>query len=574
MAPFSTHSSYLAALEDIRSGCIAGPYPAFFRKFFSSDEIPESPRASVDATESGPRFEENSPPPPPKSLGEKSGWLVTLLKAQQPEDNWIWMPYKITEATLWMSSGVHIMVPQQRGECDAQTVGAICHVADSLETYQAGLVHLYCMANHVFRTEEMRFFLHGILLCQSSVEFWVFDRSGMYSSPALSLVDDCDQIASNIASLRRMTSGELGAEKVFDAVQGTDVLAFRTPNATLQLLKRPVVARDSLFSDGLLCYFARKANENQWTHIVKFKWRDIHKSKEEDIFHTIEDKSFPGVVRLVYDTKIVDTAQLRAGVRNEPYRRLLDDGQELDTGSALERYSERTGDPFRNRTCMCLVFSPICQPLSTFRDKVELLRVLRDVAQTHRALLQDANVLHRDISIGNILIDETTRKGILIDFDVAMDLTKETPTGNSISGTQEFRAAGLMNYDPHTYRHDLEALFYVLLQVIAEASNNGTLERNSRFHRWSVDDWDKARDARIEDMESVNFELLLDEWAEEFGDCKALARHLRCLLFGDGTDLFFGTDMSIQGTNALYDGFIDAFEDAITTVSAADGGCD
>lgn len=167
------------------------------------------------------------------------------------------------------------------------------------------------------------------------------------------------------------------------------------------------------------------------------------KGKEEEIFRVVQEKNISGTVELLHHAKLVDAAQLRAGLRHQPYRDLLPDGSDLGTGQGIQRYSERTNSPFRNRILMCLIFSPIGQPLSTFRDKAELLSVLRDAVQTHRALLQQGNILHRDISDENILIPETTRSGMLIDFDVAMDLSKDAPTGNSITGTDGSMAAGL-----------------------------------------------------------------------------------------------------------------------------------
>lgn len=285
------------------------------------------------------------------------------------------------------------------------------------------------------------------------------------------------------------------------------------------------------------------------------KWRNSFKSKEEEIFKVVRDKGITNVASLVHHDSIRSTAELRAGLRHQACRNLLESGQESHRGRGFEKYSVQSDFSFCNRTCMCFVFTPIGLPLSTFRGPAELLVVLRDAIQAHRDLLQKANILHRDVSNGNILIDETTRRGMLIDFDVAMDLSQRTPTGKSIAGTLQYMAAGLMKKDPHTYRHDLESFFYVLLNVATW--NEGRLPPGSRLMRWAADDdWEKAAETRVEDMSRQNFALLLAEWDQDFKVCKELAWALWRLLFKDGDELFWGTDTSKEATDALYDGFL------------------
>lgn len=273
------------------------------------------------------------------------------------------------------------------------------------------------------------------------------------------------------------------------------------------------------------------------------------------------------VLSLVYHARLGSTAELRDGLHHQAYRNLLEKGTESRQGRGFERYSEPSGFPFRDRTCMCFVVTPIGLPLFTFRNTSELLVVLRDAIQAHRDLLQNANILHRDISGANILINEGTRRGMLIDFDVAIDLSQRTPTARNIAGTLDYSAAGLLKENPHTYRHDLESSFYVFIQALTR--KEGRLPANSRFRRWTTGDWEQATEARVEDMSRENFPLLLDEWDGQFESCKTLAWTLRHLLFGDEDELFWGTDTSKNATDALYDGFLEAFDQAILGYESA-----
>jgi hypothetical protein len=84
-------------------------------------------------------------------------------------------------------------------------------------------------------------------------------------------------------------------------------------------------------------------------------------------------------------------------------------------------------------------------------------------------------ILHRDVSV-NIVItthpasptttsDGTSTIGVLIDFDLAIDTTRENTSGvTHRAGTFDFMARDVLDGSAqHTPLHDLESFFYVLL---------------------------------------------------------------------------------------------------------------
>jgi serine/threonine protein kinase len=79
----------------------------------------------------------------------------------------------------------------------------------------------------------------------------------------------------------------------------------------------------------------------------------------------------------------------------------------------------------------------------------------------HNTLL----TLHRDISYNNILLHPSGFSGFLIDFDLAIYISRQTNSGSSHrTGTYDFMAIDiLLGRSPHTALHDLESFFYVLL---------------------------------------------------------------------------------------------------------------
>ncbi|KAH8744111.1 hypothetical protein F5882DRAFT_387726 [Hyaloscypha sp. PMI_1271] len=65
-------------------------------------------------------------------------------------------------------------------------------------------------------------------------------------------------------------------------------------------------------------------------------------------------------------------------------------------------------------------------PLHAYKSVGELIEALRDAIKGHKSLLEDRNILHRDISENSIIITEAAiggdPKGMLIDLDLAQEL--------------------------------------------------------------------------------------------------------------------------------------------------------
>ena len=94
----------------------------------------------------------------------------------------------------------------------------------------------------------------------------------------------------------------------------------------------------------------------------------------------------------------------------------------------------------------------------------------------HQNLLQK-NILHRDISIGNVLITEDEQEGFLIDLDHAIRVDRECASGaNGRTGTKVFMSIGLLEEvdgegrQPHSFMDDLESMFWLLFWICVHYS--------------------------------------------------------------------------------------------------------
>lgn len=87
----------------------------------------------------------------------------------------------------------------------------------------------------------------------------------------------------------------------------------------------------------------------------------------------------------------------------------------------------------------------------------------------HQALRQKAGILHRDISVNNVLVNEevnSTWPGFLIDLDLAIREKRLKASGAlDKTGTKVFMAIGALTGETHSFMHDLESFFWVLFWI-------------------------------------------------------------------------------------------------------------
>ncbi|KAK4169908.1 hypothetical protein QBC43DRAFT_374958 [Cladorrhinum sp. PSN259] len=427
--------------------------------------------------------------------------------------------------------------------------------------YRNGLLRLCRSAHEVFFSQPTRLFVHGFYIRGSLIEFWVFDRSGLYCSDVFNIQEDFVRFLTVIDQYWRMTDQDLGENSIIGTdkegsyVTLNDGATFSLPK--LYLENQPIASREGIVGNATTCYRARLPDSDQWTYVVKFKWRWARERPEDELLRLAKEKNVWGAVSLDYYKELDSTANLRRSLRWRTHKKFTKTPSPEINDSADEQrhrladYTEDTDNFFQNRILACIVTSPVGRPLHTFRSLTELLEAFRDAIKCHRSLFKDADILHQDISPGNTIILDGQEggkpKGMLIDLDSAIvlaDSEEEEGTTESgrIIGTKPFMAIGVLNGEHHTCRHDLESFHYVFLWTIVTNDAEDPPE-TSKLRQWSNGGWG---------------ELAVLSFPEP------LAERLRQVLFPlrDGA-LWTGTDGSPEAVDKLYDEMIRAFEEAI-----------
>ena len=170
--------------------------------------------------------------------------------------------------------------------------------------------------------------------------------------------------------------------------------------------------------------------------------------------------------------------------------------------------------------------------------------------------------------------DTSGLKGFLIDLDYAQqhhgNSNFDNKQVNCITGTAPFMALELLlkNNRCHTWRHDLESFFYVLIWLCTDNPNK---ELGSWVHALLEPPHAKAKLVDIQ----WSFEDVLEKFYLQFEPLKDLVRELGKILFfqPSTTDQQFDyTTPSYDDAKAkIYTNILHAFDDCI---SALDTGCD
>lgn len=103
----------------------------------------------------------------------------------------------------------------------------------------------------------------------------------------------------------------------------------------------------------------------------------------------------------------------------------------------------------------------------------------------HESLL-DAKILHRDISVGNVMLYEGEDDGFLIDLDLAVKIDREKASGAlSKTGTKVFMAIGALYGENHSFMHDLESFFWVLFWLCAHWNGPSQERAKTEYESWN-----------------------------------------------------------------------------------------
>ncbi|KAI1124970.1 serine/threonine-protein kinase Sgk2 [Nemania abortiva] len=464
---------------------------------------------------------------------------------------------------------------------------------------------------HISRLPRRRF-IHAFSFHASKMELWVFDRSGAYSSGPFDIHDKPSRFARAFIGYTTMDDNAMGLDTFIERENGHLYITLDDASGKetkIRLGEMIHSASEGIVCRGTACYFTQN------NHVAKFSW-----GPEEEVEHLrlAEQRGVKGVVRVVAHRRITTIAELREGLEfPKPYN-FQDNTAHFDLLSAtastsasdnkrksvsnhmsdkasgfkrrkfnsqkleLAQDSEdqlsvgKDQDLWENKVYSCLIVSPVGRTIDRFKTTKELLESMRDAIRAHQSLYITGNILHRDISLQNIIITEPETadgfKGMLIDLDMA--IVGDNGLATDWAGTLLFLAVEVHHQVAQTYRHDLESFFYVLLWLCACQSWDNKVcgdeepREESVIRKWNIGTSKEIAATKIGNMSVNGLELIMDEFPKSLEAVKPLCLKIRKILFPLDKDerMCFGTPPG--DPNQLYEPILAAYNAAIEELVA------
>ena len=313
--------------------------------------------------------------------------------------------------------------------------------SDNLEAARDRLaVNIHLM----FQNQDNRRFAYGLVITETEVTVYMFDHSGAVASRPCNYHQDPEQFWAIIVGLASDKTGRTGFDSsIFGDGRYTKVRTFEriedgSSMRTHYTLKERLFQFLSLVGRGTICWLATRPDEPYSRFVIKDAWiapeELAGREAEASLLRHIQTRGVvAGVVQIRHSEEVrrgIDATDLDTVFRN---RRVEDSSS---SERALDRVHTRivmdthgkTLDRFATRKELLLAFHDAvlgAQDLAFSRDNDTL-----SDSVAHRNVHDMAGVLHRDISVKNILINVEGvegDRGILIDFDHAIRVGDTSP---------------------------------------------------------------------------------------------------------------------------------------------------
>ncbi|KAJ7712219.1 hypothetical protein B0H16DRAFT_1437217 [Mycena metata] len=319
---------------------------------------------------------------------------------------------------------------------------------------------------------DLRTHVIGALVTPDSIQMLYYDHSIVVKSDPISLREDPIRfitLLSRIASLTRAQWGYATAltEAPTPSVGLSDGISDRTfVGKTLQLTNgwmlefgATVFEAHGLIGRGTCVVHATVIASTDRQNIgklviVKWSWSPRTRTQEASIIKAATTRA-----NETGDTWVLDHLPI-----------VLHSQEVDDADSPKLRLFQAFEKKYELRDLRITVQEELT-PIEHLTTAPELTLAIRGIFNCYRWLFEKARVMHRDVSLGNLMyrIKDGKIFGVLNDFDLSllMDAT-DLSTSKQRTGTKPFMAIDLLVPQPptHLYRHDLESLFYVILWII------------------------------------------------------------------------------------------------------------
>ncbi|OCL08995.1 hypothetical protein AOQ84DRAFT_363643 [Glonium stellatum] len=376
------------------------------------------------------------------------------------------------------------------------------------ENYSSTWLNLLRYAREVSSGQDTRRFVMGFTLCGSTMRLWEFDRLGGVASKSFDVNKDGQMLVSVILGYLWMNEEELGFDPtiVEDGKRYTEI--WRNGQMERLCLEELMKRQRCMAGRATTCWKGHLSGGKAGGQLaIKDSWEYKERPKEGLLLKEATEAGVDNVAQYyhhetVYVGDAIDDVRnnVRKGLNDASGRNPFQQrrpamsetitspatssssgrGRGRSSSSSIKRKrslsSTQTSMPPPKRSCSD---SPAQQDVQRQRNQVHRRVIIRDVGKSiyqasslqailtgllggmkgHKPLL-NAKILHRDISVGNIMLNEAEDDGFLINLDLAVKIDREKASGApSKTGTKVFMAIGALYGEDHNFMHNLELFF-------------------------------------------------------------------------------------------------------------------
>ncbi|KAJ2450335.1 hypothetical protein EV183_004357 [Coemansia sp. RSA 2336] len=375
----------------------------------------------------------------------------------------------------------------------ASTADSSTDAADLDTDSKQAFKQLFMYSRQVFAEQPDRRFKWGITICDNLIRACILTSSGALASHEMDitieqgrreyiqlLVNWClcgwhqlgfDPSVRHCRDEHGEGYWEIDVPQM--ATQHADMASAESTYTTrTYVISKAYIAADHLFGRHTRCFVAlpKQPTDYQGEVLIKDSWSYQQQAQER----SGEFGEF------VFLTKIRDMVAKHPEVagtvprlENGGFVRLNDalDSEETILGS-LCRHLPKHSDDY-SYTHVRLAMTPVGTRLRELKSVPELIVVISDALQAHKAVLDHCDILHRDISENNVMFvrDGDNIRGMLIDFDNAVDAKAAQNSNRPVcTGTLPFMSVNNLRKAqvprtavPRTAVDDMESMLYLLI---------------------------------------------------------------------------------------------------------------
>ncbi|KAJ1641721.1 hypothetical protein LPJ64_006346 [Coemansia asiatica] len=435
---------------------------------------------------------------------------------------------------------------------DLFAVIEVKHKATAAE-FNNAYVQLFMYTRNLYATQPNRRFAWGLVICGTMVEACVFGPNYAVASKKMdiSTAEGRHEFVKLLTYWSFSEDYRLGYDPTMRRLKGLGCWEIEVPvcgdgnsksNKTKVYYSNLMVTiAERLFGRHTRCFLAtpdkpaigKLLTVDDYSIFIKDAWpeadEDCSKDTRDEIRHLAKIKRMLGDKRPelegMYPTIeaggrvcIKHTgANSKAMLMQDTTRAIL--GDILEQSKATEMRALDTGEDNKDkdenaqmeqivhvRVHKRIATTPIGQPISKAKSVFELLVIFADIMKCHNAVYKECNILHRDISMNNIMFRRTRDgvAGLLIDFDHSKDEEFDNGTVHDMrTGTMPFMSINNLenNSTRRTVLDDWESFIYILCWIGTYGYNSKTRRKYVstyplRIRHWVTDNMEANADAK------------------------------------------------------------------------------